>query len=90
MVFIFNWLFELKARAEMITSTRVVQVASVLSVLAGLADCLSGTKPPGMPSTSVLPAFCAAVSDCINRRFCNDPGPEMQNDDCRMINWRVA
>ena len=31
----------------------------------------NGTKPPGMPSTSVLPALCAAESDCLRRRFIN-------------------
>src|ERR1017187_2076022 len=29
----------------------------------------NGTKPPGIPSTSVLPAVCAAASDCIRRKF---------------------
>ena len=49
------------------------QVPAPLSSCASPADAagpaFNGTKPPGTPSTSLLPAFCAAVSDCIRRGF---------------------
>src|SRR2546426_5636553 len=44
----------------------------------------SGTKPPGTPNTSVLPAFCAAASDCIRRRFISAGLPSRDRKSTRL------